>query len=180
MAIRPDEIIKLRNEGMEYALRIARDQGIDVLAEEVKKRGYYRCTVKFTPEELNMSEQNISDRIYNNMLTIWYAVFRDKLGFGGKRLTQLKQWYDEKVYGVALKDDMGHHWARFEDYAREANEMFGLGIDLDRILETQGIQDERDIYDGTWIRADTAVERLKELGFEDAAEALRYEVYERK
>ena len=75
---------------------------------------------------------------------------------------------------------MGHHWARFEDYAREANEMFGLGIDLDRILETQGIQDERDIYDGTWIRADTAVERLKELGFEDAAEALRYEVYERK
>ena len=77
MAIRPDEIIKLRNEGMAYALRIARDQGIDVLAEEVKKRGYYRCTVKFTPDELNMSEQNISDRIYNNMLTIWYAVFRD-------------------------------------------------------------------------------------------------------
>ena len=53
MASKADEIIKLRNEGMAYALTIAKQGGIAALEEQVKLRGYLKVSVKFTPEELS-------------------------------------------------------------------------------------------------------------------------------
>ena len=51
MAIKPDDVIRLRNEGMTYALKIADEYGIEELRKQVKMRGYLKATVKFTPEE---------------------------------------------------------------------------------------------------------------------------------
>lgn len=177
MAVKPDEIIRLRNEGMSFALKIAREKGIDGLAEEVKKRGYLKCSIRHTPAELDKSCDNIAERIYNNMLTMVYAALHDVEGWGMVRLTRFKENFDRKVYGVGETDDMGHHWARFEDFAEEANRLYNFGIDLDKIRETQEINDSNSRREGIWIRADTAVGRLEELGFGDAAKALQMEVF---
>ena len=169
-----NEIIKLRNEGMAYALQIAKKDGLEELERQVKLRGLLKVSVKFTPDELYESAQNISERVYNNMLTIWYAVFHDRLGFGGKRIRQLKQWFDEKVYLVGETSQFGHHWATFEDYGEEANRLYDLGIDLDKIRETQEINAETD----TWKRySDNMIGWLAEQGFLEASEAVRKEIY---
>lgn len=39
MAKKADELIKLRNDGMAYALKIAEEYGVDGLREQVKLRG---------------------------------------------------------------------------------------------------------------------------------------------
>ena len=95
MATKADEIIKLRNEGMAYALSIAKQGGVEELEKQVKLRGYLKATVKFTPEELSTTIDSISERVYNNMLTIMYAVLHDDLGYGQKRLTNFKKSFDE-------------------------------------------------------------------------------------
>ena len=180
MAIKADEIIKLRNEGMAYALTIAKQVGVHGLEQEVKKRGYLRCTVKFTPDELDKSCDNIADRIYNNMLTMVYATLHDMYGFGGKRLQDFKKKFDQKVMSVGEKDGLNHYWCRFEDYAEEANKLYGLGIDLDKIRETQEINDQNDRIKGTPVKADEVIAYLERHGYEEAAEALHRKIFEEK
>ena len=174
MSKNANEIIQLRNEGMAYALRIAKKDGLEELERQVKLRGTLRVSVKFTQDELYQSARNISERVYNNMLTIWYAVFHDRLGFGGKRIRQLKDWFDEKVYLVGETSPFGHHWATFEDYGEEANRLYDLGIDLDKLRETQAINDQdepKKVY------ADEVIGWLAEHGYPEASEAVRKEIY---
>ena len=174
MAIKADEIIRLRNVGMVYAFRIVKEQGIEELERQVKMRGLLRVSIKFTKEELYQSMQELSERIYNNMLTIWYAVFHDRLGFGETRIKRLKQWFDEKVYLVNEQSPMGHHWAEFYDYAEEANRLYNLGIDLEKIKETQAINAEGDVKK---LYADEVIGWLAKHGYPDASEAVKKEVY---
>lgn len=50
-------------------------------------------------------------------------------------MLDFKRDFDEKVHGVGDLDGMGHHYARFEDYAIEANELYDLGIDIEKVRE---------------------------------------------
>ena len=108
------------------------------------------------------------------MLTMVYAVLYDDWGFREKRIRRFKRQFDNKVYSVGERDDMGHHWARFEDYAEEANRLYNLGIDMEKIRETQRNNDENEkIY----IAAESAVKFLEEKGYAEGAEALAAEVF---
>lgn len=91
MAIKPDDVIRLRNEGMTYALKIADEYGIEELRKQVKMRGYLKATVKFTPEEMIQTIDNIAARIYNNMLTMVYAVMHDKHGWRKKKIARFQE-----------------------------------------------------------------------------------------
>ena len=177
MAIKPDDVIRLRNEGMAYALKIAEEHGIDELRDQVKKRGYLRATVKFTPDEMDRTIDNIAERIYNNMLTMVYAVMHDRHGWGGKRLHDFKREFDRKVYGVGERDGMGRHYARFEDYALEANKLYDLGIDIEKVREAQRNNDENDRANGISVEADSVIEWLRKNGYSDAADAVKKEIY---
>lgn len=177
MAIKPDEVIRLRNEGMAYALKIAETHGIKELRRQVKLRGYFQATVKFTPEEMIQTVDNIAERIYNNMLTMVYAVMHDKHGWRKKRLLEFKKDFDEKVHGVGDLDGMGHHYARFEDYATEANELYDLGIDIEKVREAQRNNDENDRANGIAVEADSVIGWLQKNGYSDAAVAVKKEIY---
>lgn len=170
MASKADEIIKLRNEGMAYALAIAKQGGIDVLEEQVKLRGCLKASVKFTPEELNLTINAISDRVYNNMLAMMYAVLHDECGFGEKRLKRFKEMFDQKVYLVGEADPVGRHYARFEDFAAEANRLYGLGINMDEIVKTQ-MNNDSDIR--KYVAIDDIVKVLLKNDFTDAVELLQ-------
>lgn len=175
--MKPNEIIKLRNEGMAYALKIAKEHGIEELQEQVKIRGYLRATVKFTPEEMMQTIDNIAERIYNNMLTMVYAVLHDRHGWGKKRLLDFKREFDEKVYLVGERDGMGRHYARFEDYAQEANDLYDLGIDIEKVREAQRNNDENDRMNKIAVEADSVIGWLEKHGYGDAAEAVQEEIY---
>lgn len=174
MSKNANEIIQLRNEGMAYALKIAKRDGLEELEKQIEMRGLLKVSIKFTQDELYQSIQNISERVYNNMLTMWYAVLHDRLGYGEKRLKQMKQWFDEKVYIVGEQSPMGHHWATFEDYADEANRLYDLGIDLDKLRETQEINEQDETKK---VYADEVIGWLAKHGYPDASEAVKKEVY---
>ena len=169
MASKTDEIIRLRNEGMAYALKIAKESGLDALQEQVKLRGLLKVSVKFTPEELTESINNIAQRVYNNMLTIAYAVLHDEFKYGEVRLKRFKALFDKKTYLVGEEDPLGRHYARFEDYAEEANRLYQLGIDMEKIRETQQNNDDSS---RKYVPVDEIAKFLIKNGFSDAADAL--------
>lgn len=169
MSVKADEVIRLRNEGMAYALKIAKDCGIDELQKQVETRGLLKISVKFTPEEIDRSIDNISDRVYNNMLTMVYAVLHDTYGYGKVRLSRFKQDFDSKVYLVGDTDPMGRHYARFEDFAEEANRLYGYGIDMDTIKETQR---NNDSGSRNYVAIDEILKYLLERGQYDAVKEL--------
>lgn len=170
MASKADEIIKLRNEGMAYALTIAKQGGLAALEEQVKLRGYLKVSVKFTPEELELTINAISDRVYNNMLAMMYAVLHDECGFGKKRLKRFKKMFDQKVYLVGEADPVGRHYARFEDFAEEANRLYDLGINMDEIVKTQ-MNNDSDMR--KYVAIDDIVKVLLKNNFTDAVELLQ-------
>lgn len=173
MAISADKITKYRNEGMSYALKIAREGGLEELEKQVRLRGKIGACM-ISKDELFQTMDDISTRVYNNTMTVWYAVFHDRLGFGGKRLNQLKDWFDQKVLVMATRSPMGHHWATFEDYAEEANRLYGLGIDIEQVRKTQEVNDRERVM----VDAETMVDWLAKHGHPEAAEAVRKEVFE--
>ncbi len=177
MANKTGDILRLRNEGMAYALKIAERHGIEELRQQVKLRGYFQATVKFTPEEMTQTIDNIAERIYNNMLTMVYAVMHDKHGWRKKRLLDFKRDFDEKVHVVGDLDGMGHHYAKFEDYAIEANKLYDLGIDIEKVREAQRNNDENDRANGIAVEADSVIGWLRKNGYSDAADAVKKEVY---
>lgn len=169
MSSKADEVIKLRNEGMAYALKIARENGLPALEEQVKIRGLLKVTAKFTPEELNRSINNISERVYNNMLTMVYAVLHDEFKYGNVRLKRFKELFDRKVYLVGEPDPVGRHYARFEDFAAEANRLYDLGIDMNIIKETQ---QNNDSSGRKYVAIDEIIKYLLEKEQYDAVDAL--------
>lgn len=170
MAIKADDLIKLRTEGMAYALKIATTEGVEELAKQLKMRGALRITPIVKEEELNVTIDRLSEKIYNNMLTMVYAVMHDDWGFGNVRLQRFKKSFDKKVYLVGEQDPQGKHYARFEDFAEEANRLHDLGINIDSILQTQL---DNDYNNRRYVAIDQAVAFLKKKGFTEAADALQ-------
>lgn len=174
MASKADEIIKLRNEGMSYALKVAKEEGIPELERQVKMRGALRITPIVKQDELDKTIDRLSETIYNNILTMVYAVMHDVFGWGNTRLLRFKREFDKKVYLVGELDPVGRHYARFEDFAEEANHLYDLGIDLDVIRKTQDVNDEND---RKYVATDEIVKFLKAKGYEEAAEKFLGFVY---
>lgn len=175
MAIKADDLIKLRTEGMAYALKVAKTDGIAELERQVKMRGALRITPIVKEDELNVSIERISEKVYNNMLTMVYAVLHDVYGYGNVRLHRFKQEFDKKVYLVGENDPLGRHYARFEDFAEEANRIHDLGINLESILQTQY---DNDYNNRRYVAIDQIVKFLLKQNYNDAAEALKKETEE--
>lgn len=175
MAIKADDLIRLRNEGMAYALKVAKEHGVEGLERQVMQRGLYKVAIQFTEEEYNKSLDNISERVYNNMLTMAYAVLHDACGYGEKRLKKFKELFDRKVYLVGEYDPAGKHYARFEDYAAEANRLYNLGIDMEVIKQTQF---NNDSGSRKYVAVDEIVRWLKSHGHAEAAEAVKEDAFD--
>ena len=170
MASKTDEIIQLRNEGMAYALKIVEDSGVEELKRQVKLRGLLKVSMRFSPEELNTTIERISNRIFNNIFTMTFAVLHEECKYGAVRLKRFKEQLDKKVMLVGDTDPRGRHYARFEDYAEEANKLYDLGIDIEAIRETQVNNDESGRLA---IAADEVFKLLKDNGHHEAVDTVK-------
>ncbi|OYO76068.1 hypothetical protein C8E03_108140 [Lachnotalea glycerini] len=165
-----DKEFQWRMEGMLFALKIAKQDGVEALENDIRSRNILKAPMRFSPEELESFYKLMSGRIYNNILTIAYAVLHDTFGFRKERLKRFKKVFDEKTMCIADLTRFGNHYVTFTDYAREANEKYNLGIDIDLVSATQDINDETM---GKRAKIDAIGELFKEQGYSDAAEFLR-------
>ena len=84
-----------RREGMSYALRVAREKGIDGLEEKLKFRQAYDVPLKISQTELEDFAETTKQTIMDTVLLMSSYVLRDNFGFGTKRMNRFIQKFNE-------------------------------------------------------------------------------------
>lgn len=157
-----------RMQGMLYAHKIAKEQGIDALEADIRMRNFLRVPLNINKKEIDEFKLFISENLYHTMLTVTLMVLHDHLGFAKKRLLDFKEKFDAMTQTIFDFDQMGQHYVTLEDYAVYLNEKADLGLDVPRIANCQ----ETCSYEKEWkdmVEVSNLVKVLKEAGYEDAA-----------
>ena len=84
-----DEYASGRNDGLQLALKIVEEAGVDALREEIKFRGAKGINTAMSKKELNKACTKIKEMTLDTMLTLSVATLHDEFDFG----LDGKSWY---------------------------------------------------------------------------------------
>lgn len=111
-----DSYMQGRTEGMEFALRLVKDKGIEELEKEIKFRQRTGISLNVTRQELNAASNKIKEMTLDTYSILSVACLCDLWGFGKKRC---QQFMDKMAEGAQyLVDDL----ATWDDYRQAIQE----------------------------------------------------------
>ena len=90
-----------RREGMAYALRFAREKGLDALEADLKMRNAIDLPLRVSKADLDKFSDNVK---YNTVLYVkilMAVTMHDEFGFGNKRIKQMFERFDNKAECIA-------------------------------------------------------------------------------
>lgn len=119
-----DQYMQGRTEGMEFALRLAKDKGIEELEKEIKFRNSTGISLNVTRQELNAASNKIKEMTLDTFTTLGIAVLHDVFGFGEKRCQRFMDKMNEGA--TLLVDDL----ATWEDYRNGIKEELGMDVKI--------------------------------------------------
>lgn len=167
-----DKEWEARMQGMIYAFNIVKEGGIEKLEEDIRRRNILRSPMKFTSKQIEEYYEELSVNLYNNMLTTFLYTLNDEFGYGIEQLKAFKEALDKNIACTLDLDYMGEHYIKLEDYAKELNEKFSVGIDVSRVAMSQDSYDDKDEKFRT-CRVEAVLKELRENGFAEAAKFLQ-------
>lgn len=171
-----DKEFEARMQGMIYALNKVREEGIEGLERDMKKRNLLKLPLNVTEKKMHEYFGIISKNLYNNALTSVAYTLHNDYGFGMKRISEFKKAFDKNVQATLDLDYLGGHYVRLEDFAIEMNEKFNLGIDINRVASCQEVYDNgEEKY--KMCNVEKVIQELRENGFKDAAVFIEDKLY---
>lgn len=111
---------RLRNEGMAFALKIAREGGVDGLEAELKKRGIVDMPLRLTSAKAQEFSEKVKTNVVNHILLLSLITLRDEFGFGKDRLSRFQQRFNEKA------DCIAGDWTTWQDQVAILAEEVGI------------------------------------------------------
>lgn len=90
-----------RREGMAYALKVAKEKGIDGLEEELKRRNATEAPIRITNAQLQEYSENVKRNVTNHVLLLTLVTLRDEFEFGEKRLDRFQKRFNDKAECIA-------------------------------------------------------------------------------
>lgn len=124
MSSKADMMSRYRLDGMEFALKIAKEKGVEGLEEELRFRNRNGLGIPVSQEELDRATEQIKEVVYSTVMIMWLLTIRDELGFGQKRLNRLLKRFDSKT------DCLAKGFCTWQDMADVMREETGLKLDL--------------------------------------------------
>lgn len=119
-----EEYMKGRTEGMEFALRLVKDKGIEELEKEIKFRNRTGISLNVTRQELNAASGRIKEMTLDTFTILGVAALHDAFGFGEKRC---QRFMDKMGEGAEyLMNDL----AIWEDYISAIKEELGMNLKI--------------------------------------------------
>ena len=98
-----------RREGMAYALKVAKERGIEGLEEEIKYRNISLVPIAVSKEKMDECVNNIKMNTIDTMLILSASTLRDEFGFGKERIARFIERFNLKaeclVDGFCTWDD---------------------------------------------------------------------------
>lgn len=159
-----------RLDGLDLALRIARESGVEGLEKQVKMRGAWGIHTHLAVKELDEATERIKQITIQTVQVAALSILHDTFGFGKVRCQRFMKSFDKLcVY-------LNRGWLYWYDLITEINNEIQLDLRTDIITETSmgttyAHPEPEDIYSEN----DLVVEEewkaiLKELGFSEEAE----------
>lgn len=84
-----------RMEGMVYALRIAKKDGIEELEKEIKKRGITGISINCSHKELENASVNMRNMMFDTFMCFTIGILHDCFGFGQNRARKFQEKFME-------------------------------------------------------------------------------------
>ena len=128
------EIMQYRADGMVYALGVVEKDGIEALKKDIQMR---RLT--FLPLELSVEwiNKTIMYDIYTKIINCYnvsvYKTLHELFGFGKERLHRFDKHFNETIKELSTIDGYGCMLYTFTDIAKEYNEKYDMGIDMNAV-----------------------------------------------
>lgn len=119
-----EEYMKGRTEGMEFALRLVKDKGIEELEKENKFRNRTGISLNVTRQELNAASGKIKEMTLDTFTILGVAALHDAFGFGEKCC---QRFMDKMGEGAEyLMNDL----ATWKDYISAIKEELGMNLKI--------------------------------------------------
>lgn len=116
--------MQARSEGMAYALRIAREKGIEELEKEIKFRNLTGISLNLSRKDLNQASEKIKEMTMDTFTILTVAVLHDEFGFGEKRCQRFIDRMNQKA--DCLIDD----FCTWDDYIRTIKDELNLNLQI--------------------------------------------------
>lgn len=116
------EYEKGREDGLDLALRIVRDGGLEALEKEIRFRNISGIHTSLAAKDLDKAAEKIKELSLDVFTIIGIAALHDEFGFGQKRC---QRWMDKMNEGA---DYLIDGLATWEDYINSVKEQLGMDI----------------------------------------------------
>lgn len=113
-----------RLSGMELALKIAREGGIEALEKEMEFRARSGVNAPVSMKDLDIASTKIKEMTIDTMTTLAVAAVHDEFGFGQKRCQRLVDRMN-RIAG-SLADEM----ATWDDYTQMIKDEMGITLTI--------------------------------------------------
>ena len=80
-----DDYLQGRSEGMAFALKIAKEGGVEALEKEIRMRNIWGLHVNVPMKDLQDIKDKITLRVVDIVACVALLTLRDEFGFGGRR-----------------------------------------------------------------------------------------------
>lgn len=117
-SLKKDE--QLRREGMSYALRVAKENGVEGLENELHRRNASEVPLRITKAQMQQYSESVKENVVNHILLLSLVTLRDEFEFGAKRLKQFQERFTDKASCIA------GDWTTWEERVKVLAEEVGI------------------------------------------------------
>lgn len=115
---------KARREGMSYALKIAKEKGIEELEKDLKMRKVVDLPIPVSKKALEECINNIKNNTVDTFVILMISTLHDEFGFGEKRIQRAIDRFNFKA--ECLADD----YCSWDDYIQTIKDELGIICDI--------------------------------------------------
>ena len=116
--------MQARTEGMAYALRIAKEKGIEELEKEIKFRNLTGISLNLSRKDLNTASEKIKEMTMDTFTILTVAVLHDEFGFGERRCQRFIDLL------ISLAECMIDDFCTWDDYIQTIKEELKLELQI--------------------------------------------------
>lgn len=118
-----------RSAGLELALRIVREGGLQALEEEIRFRGRLNINMGVEEKVVEKATEPLKALCVQTVRIAFFSVLHDEFGFGKKRLARTAAAFDK------LTAYLAHGWLHWMDLIDEITKRLGAEIETSMITE---------------------------------------------
>ena len=115
-----------RRQGMEYALKIAKEKGIEGLEQEIKRRGRTVAPCLIPQKEMDEFTLKVKKNATGVVTALSEMVLRDKFGFGTMRMNRFKDYINE------LADSIEKDYLTVNDVISTIRDETGIDLEFEK------------------------------------------------